>query len=75
MTQKASEIMDVNRAAVSRCLAELKVDTIIHGHTHRPGVHVYDGEGRRFVLGDWDPGPSYISWTASRGLELHDARV
>ena len=67
--------MDVNRAAVSRCFAELEVGTIIHGHTHRPGVHVYPDERRRFVLGDWDPGPSYISWTASQGLELHDARV
>ena len=75
MTQKSSAIMDVNQAAVADCFAELAVDTIIHGHTHRPGVHVYAGEKRRFVLGDWDPGPSYISWAPARGLELHDTRV
>ena len=28
----------------------------IHGHTHRPAVHVHEGSGRhreRIVLGDW----------------------
>ncbi len=29
---------------------------MIHGHTHRPGIHAVDADGRgctRIVLGDW----------------------
>jgi UDP-2,3-diacylglucosamine hydrolase len=32
------------------------VDTLIHGHTHRPAIHSLDVGGRacrRIVLGDW----------------------
>jgi UDP-2,3-diacylglucosamine hydrolase len=27
---------------------------MIHGHTHRPALHVVDGK-RRYVLPDWEP--------------------
>ena len=36
--------------------ARYGIDTIIHGHTHRPAVHALDFDGRdceRVVLGDW----------------------
>ena len=75
MAQKAAEIMDVNAAAVDSCFAEHGVDTIIHGHTHRPAVHRYDGGLTRYVLGDWNPGPSFLAWDADSEFSLQDPRV
>jgi UDP-2,3-diacylglucosamine hydrolase len=52
----APEIMDVNQDAVLAAFAAFGVDTMIHGHTHRPAVHemsLRSGPARRIVLGDW----------------------
>src|SRR3546814_14723124 len=49
-------ITDVSPAAVDAAFAEHGVDTIIHGHTHRPAVHDLEIDSRprrRIVLGDW----------------------
>ena len=49
-------ITDVSPSTVHATLARYGVDTLIHGHTHRPAVHEFDVEGRacrRIVLGDW----------------------
>ncbi|WP_043959722.1 UDP-2,3-diacylglucosamine diphosphatase [Lysobacter sp. A03] len=49
-------ITDVAPAAVAAAFQQFGVDTLIHGHTHRPAVHVREVEGRareRVVLGDW----------------------
>jgi len=49
-------VTDVTPAAVEATLARYGVDTIIHGHTHRPKVHALNVNGhdcQRFVLGDW----------------------
>ncbi|MBV7486525.1 UDP-2,3-diacylglucosamine diphosphatase [Bordetella sp. BOR01] len=54
---KAAEIMDVNTQAVEDAFRTADVETIVHGHTHRPGRHVLDIDGRRcerWVLPDWD---------------------
>ncbi|MDH3640809.1 MAG: UDP-2,3-diacylglucosamine diphosphatase [Gammaproteobacteria bacterium] len=50
---KAENIMDVSSAEVARIAAQQHVSTIIHGHTHRPGVHEADW-GTRYVLGAWE---------------------
>ena len=37
-------------------LAQFGIDTLIHGHTHRPALHdltLGDRACRRIVLGDW----------------------
>lgn len=75
MAQKSMQIMDVNGDAVSQCFATLGVDTIIHGHTHRPAAHAHAPGLTRYVLGDWNPGPSYLSYRRDRGYSLHDPRV
>ena len=49
---KPQNIMDVNVAEIHRQIAGLNVQWLIHGHTHRPGVHRHDW-GLRYVLGDW----------------------
>ena len=49
-------ITDADPQAVVDTLALYGVDTLIHGHTHRPAVHEIDVHGRacrRIVLGDW----------------------
>ena len=65
-------LMDVNADAVAAVFREAGVDTIIHGHTHRPGVHTHLVDGRprtRIVTGDWYSQGSVLSWDAS-GLSL-----
>jgi len=75
MTQKTLEIMDVNPQAVRECFQQYSVDTIIHGHTHRPALHQYEKSLLRYVLGDWNPGPSYLSWKQQQGFKLVDPRI
>jgi UDP-2,3-diacylglucosamine hydrolase len=75
MQHKSMDIMDVNRQTVIESFAEFGVDTMIHGHTHQPAVHRYGENQFRYVLGDWNPQPSYLSWRQDRGFKLADHRV
>lgn len=50
------EIMDVNQDSVERQIKQYGADILVHGHTHRPGIHpirINCGEATRIVLGDW----------------------
>ncbi len=54
---KAEAITDVTPTEVERVMAEYRVHTLVHGHTHRPAVHELTINGQpvqRIVLGDWD---------------------
>jgi UDP-2,3-diacylglucosamine hydrolase len=54
---KSAEIMDVNCDAVRQAFHDTGARFIVHGHTHRPGRHVLEVDGRkceRWVLPDWD---------------------
>jgi UDP-2,3-diacylglucosamine hydrolase len=58
---KSNAIMDVNTEAILRAFNSKGVDTIVHGHTHRPATHRYSIDGsffKRIVLPDWDAGQS-----------------
>jgi UDP-2,3-diacylglucosamine hydrolase len=60
---KAMDIMDVTPAAVEKAFLESGCDVMIHGHTHRPGRHVYHVAGRervRWVLPDWYERGGYL---------------
>lgn len=53
---KPDRIMDVTVAAVDDLMREHQVRTLVHGHTHRPGIHRFTLDGaaaERIVLGDW----------------------
>ncbi|GAB3407031.1 UDP-2,3-diacylglucosamine diphosphatase [Massilia agilis] len=50
---KSYEIMDVTPEAVDALFEQAGADVIIHGHTHRPALHLL-GEKRRYVLPDWE---------------------
>ena len=51
---KSDNIMDVTREAVAEALADAGARTLVHGHTHRPGIHDMEDGRRRIVLGDWN---------------------
>lgn len=51
---KAENITDVVEAEIERDLVEHGCKTMIHGHTHRPGIHALRDGAKRVVLGDWD---------------------
>ena len=74
-SNKPENIMDVAPLAVAQALAEAGVDTLLHGHTHRPGEHVLEAAGRpatRFVLGDWreEDGTAVTGVADAQGLRL-----
>lgn len=74
---KAEYIMDVNQQAVEEVMRRYGVSRLIHGHTHRPGVHRFKSDGRdkvRVVLGDWYTQSSRLRWDSDGGV-LVDARV
>jgi UDP-2,3-diacylglucosamine hydrolase len=50
--EKSMAIMDVNTQAVHEFVAKQGIQTLIHGHTHRPGRH--NASFTRWVLPDWD---------------------
>lgn len=61
-------VMDVNAAAVD-AVWRTGVSRIIHGHTHRPGIHTSTFAGRsvqRIVLGAWYEQGSYLRREAGR---------
>jgi UDP-2,3-diacylglucosamine hydrolase len=62
-------IMDVNPGAVEHAFRAAGVRRMIHGHTHRPGVHDLTVDGasaQRIVLGAWYEEGSYLSCERGR---------
>jgi UDP-2,3-diacylglucosamine hydrolase len=56
--EKTADIMDVNQETVARYLRRYGATRLIHGHTHRPGDHRMQIDGReavRSVLAEWHP--------------------
>jgi UDP-2,3-diacylglucosamine hydrolase len=65
-------ITDVSQDAVERALQAAGVNTLLHGHTHRPAVHRFragDQVCTRIVLGDWHREGSVLRWDEA-GYEL-----
>jgi UDP-2,3-diacylglucosamine hydrolase len=70
----ASQIMDVDQAAVADAMRACGVRTLIHGHTHRPAIHQFELDGqpaRRIVLGAWHECGSVLAWGAE-GFRLEE---
>jgi UDP-2,3-diacylglucosamine hydrolase len=67
-------IMDVSATAVAAAMRACGVRSLIHGHTHRPGIHEFELDGapaRRLVLGAWHDQGSCISW-GREGVRLEE---
>ena len=74
---KSEEIMDVNQQAVAEAMRESDVSLLIHGHTHRPGIHEFELDGKqvkRIVLGDWYHDGNYLRTDANGEYELVEFR-
>ncbi|PCJ14924.1 MAG: UDP-2,3-diacylglucosamine diphosphatase [Gammaproteobacteria bacterium] len=55
-SDKQTYLMDVTDSEVVKVMQDHQVDTLIHGHTHRPKQHSLQVDDRtctRWVLGDW----------------------
>jgi UDP-2,3-diacylglucosamine hydrolase len=75
-TMKSAEIMDVNAQAIDALHSNSGADIIIHGHTHRPALHV-NGARRRYVLPDWEalsdpPRGGWIAISSNGNIGRHD---
>ncbi|MDZ4298940.1 MAG: UDP-2,3-diacylglucosamine diphosphatase [Moraxellaceae bacterium] len=76
-SNKPENIMDVTPDEVVRVLQEAGCNTLLHGHTHRPGrypVALNGSSGERIVLGDWreEEGVAVIAWANADGIRLQD---
>jgi UDP-2,3-diacylglucosamine hydrolase len=70
---KPEDIMDVNQRAVEETMRRFGVRRLLHGHTHRPGVHEFplDGEpATRSVLGAWHEQGHAGIWEAGSELRF-----
>nr|WP_315212456.1 UDP-2,3-diacylglucosamine diphosphatase [uncultured Duganella sp.] len=73
---KSYEIMDVTPQAIGEVFAQTGTDVMIHGHTHRPALHMV-GATRRYVLPDWEPDATpprggWIAIDATGAITRHD---
>jgi UDP-2,3-diacylglucosamine hydrolase len=70
---KSEAIMDVNQQAVEDSMRKAGASILIHGHTHRPGIHEFKVDGKnakRIVLGDWYKDGNYLRINANNEFEL-----
>jgi UDP-2,3-diacylglucosamine hydrolase len=52
--QMIDDWSDLDADACRQWLAHAGAATLIHGHTHRPGIHALGPHQQRIVLSDWD---------------------
>jgi len=65
LTTAPEYITDVSQPAVEALMRSAGVSLMIHGHTHRPGVHRFRSDGAdctRIVLGDWHATSKVLQW-------------
>jgi len=54
--KKPAKIIDVEQSSVEQAMRKHDVQQLIHGHTHQPGTHEFELDGKaasRTVLSDW----------------------
>ncbi|MGL5742828.1 MAG: UDP-2,3-diacylglucosamine diphosphatase [Legionella sp.] len=68
---KTTEEMDVVADSVIQHMLYFKVSTLIHGHTHKPGITTYEEytqKLKRYVLSDWDDTPQLLCYDNTKGI-------
>lgn len=76
--RKSERIMDVNQQAVVEMIQQYQADMMIHGHTHKPAIHIFNvnaKEVKRMVLGAWHDGINYIYQSAEETLEFYQLPI
>jgi UDP-2,3-diacylglucosamine hydrolase len=74
---KSIEAMDVVPEAVIKHMSQFNVSTLIHGHTHKPGITNFTNnlhQLKRYVLSDWDDSPTILCYDNTMGLYLKHSR-
>lgn len=73
VTSTSMDIMDVTHDEVKKVMQKHRVSFLIHGHTHRLGMHQFtlnNVPAMRIVLGAWHHQGSVLIWDESAGKEL-----
>jgi UDP-2,3-diacylglucosamine hydrolase len=68
---KPALIMDIVPAILLKDMKKREVQTIIHGHTHKPGLVEHQDNStiyKQYVLSDWDDKPIMLCYDFSKGL-------
>ncbi|MGQ3887772.1 UDP-2,3-diacylglucosamine diphosphatase [Legionella sp. CNM-1927-20] len=68
---KSATIMAVEPKAMLNHMRKHQVKTLIHGHTHQPGLttHAFQGDlFEQYVLSDWDDKPQILCYHRSKGF-------
>ena len=68
---KSASQLDVVPTSLLKHMQQLNVFTLIHGHTHKPGLTIHDFQGksyRQYVLSDWDDNPVLMCYDKSNGF-------
>ncbi len=61
--KKDQYIMDVEPSSLIKELRDFKIDTIIHGHTHKWGIKNYSHCAMKYteyILSDWMTHPCFV---------------
>src|SRR5690606_16538158 len=69
--RKPRQAMAEGEEALLSHMQQINVNILIHGHTHKPGVHQYEKNNRlyrRYVLSDWDDRPQLLCYDKSKGF-------
>lgn len=72
-TTKSASTMDVVPESAIKAMIKHKVKTLIHGHTHKPGLTAYEtrqGTLKRYVLSDWDDKPQIMCYDETKGISF-----
>ena len=71
--KKTQEIMDVNQQTVIKLMREYGALRLIHGHTHRPGIHdlkINNRPAQRFVLAEWTKDTASVLCWSENGYRI-----
>lgn len=67
------EIMDVDFDTTKQQFEKHRLQLMIHGHTHKPGIQLFSNTTQtmeRIVLSDWHEQGNYLEWFPDRKKEL-----
>lgn len=68
---KPQTVMDVVPTTMLRHMDKMHVKTVIHGHTHKPGLTTHQGTYKQYVLSDWDNNPQLLCYDATVGFYFY----
>ncbi len=68
---KSYEDLDVVEEVFLPHMSQFKATTLIHGHTHKPGISYYNNDDtllHRYILSDWDDTPKLLCYDHTIGI-------